>query len=554
MFMQKIEAARVTCDLFAVTKGFDGNGGSAVDRGSKPRTANEAEARAYADFIRRKNDLPELGKAELQHKGGAGRWATSHFHYVGATYGEEISRGEYQEGAFSVLFPGANQMRAPVTFETLDESGDVLTSSTMPVEPKKGGIVWGKDDVRKACGPVAKAKAARTPTPRTRKAAPTMAEQDKRRRAVLMALSLRARLRRARDIAADRLCQIAELTGKAASARQNAEERAKAPDAPATAPDAILSDLAAAERLMRGEVYVAPRPLSMREAFQALYCIARRDKLTGADLLHAACDLTGEPHETFKCWQASRLHIAVTRALETVEPMRRKLALSVLNGWGHGNPYRSPAMDSPRYAGWIRTVRRANALRKRLADAGRLELDAGNWVQRVLPLPVTPEPTPTAIQAECAVNAPCGAVRRTPAHERAIRRAWSERCARREAEADALMWARVAEIRQGKRKAAVAKAMRLARDLATAKQRAIGLEIRNDQVRQSLQGERNAAEDRARLAEQIAEDHLRMREEVQEALRATDARLKAAEAENAQLWAEIEALTAPATPVHERAA
>jgi len=377
MFMEKIEAARVTCDLFAVTKGFDGNGGSAVDRGSKPRTANEAEARAYADFIRRKNDLPELGKAELQHKGGTGRWATSHFHYVGATYGEEISRGEYEAGAYSVLFPGANQMRAAVTFETLDESGDVLTSSTMPVEPKKGGIVWGKDDVRKACGPIVKVKAARTPTPRTRKAAPTVAEQDKRRRAVMRALKLRAELRREREISQDRWRQImGKPSLRGATVARQMPEAITPTHVAQSAPDAILIDLAAAERMMRGEDYVAP---------------------------------------------------------------------------------------------------------------------------------------PTAIQAECAVNAPCGAVRRSSAHERAIRRAWAERKARREAEAD---W----EAAYSEAKAAQWQAV----------------------------SDAQAAHDRTRLAESIAEDHLRMREQMRAMLAALERRAEAAEAENAELWAEIEKLTAPA--------
>jgi DNA polymerase III sliding clamp (beta) subunit (PCNA family) len=108
---------------------------------------------------------------------------------------------------------------------------------------------------------------------------------------------------------------------------------------------------------------------------------------------------------------------------------------------------------------------------------------------------------PTAIQAG----------KRTPAHERAIRRAWAERKARRMAKAG--------------------------RDC---------IETTARTYAQSMERREQALRDQVKLAESIAEDHLRMREQVQAVLRATEARLAAAEAENAQLWGEIEGLTAPA--------
>lgn len=512
MFMQKIEAPRVTCDLFGVQSGFYGNGYGGHISGDKPRSATKAEALAYADFIRRKCNLPDLGKVALQDTGYRGGQALGHhFHYCGATYGEEIGRGEYQEGAFSVLFPGANMMRATVTMETLDESGEVISSQTLPVEPKKGGVLWSRDDVRKAAGPVAKPKRARKAPTRSR-AAPT-ASQDKRRRVTLKAMNLRAMLRDERAMSDARLAEIVELQRQLAEARQKPEERAGRPDAPATAPEAILSDLAAAQAMMRGETYTAPRPLSMREAFGALYRIARRDKVEGADLLHAACDLTGEPHETFRCPRACRLHTAVTRALEAPEGMREKLARQVLNCWGHGNPYRSPAMESPRFPAWRANVARADALRKRLADSGRLEFDAGNWVVRVLPLPVTPEPSPTAIQPDAT---PTGErVKRTAAHERAIRRAWAERAA----------------FRRQRAMAAEVKA-----------------ELKASYDRQAELHEQSLAHyDRAINAEHEAREALAAREDLKRMLADAEARLAAAEAENAQLWAEIETLTAPVT-------
>lgn len=628
MFMQKIEAPRVTCDLFGVESGFYGNGNGGHIRGDKPRSATEAEARAYADFIRRKCDLPDLGKVALQHAGGHGRWSTSHFHYVGATYGEEISRGEYQEGAYSVLFPGANQMRATVTLETLDESGEVISSQTMPVEPKKGGVVWSRDDVRKAAGKVAKpAKTKRTPT-RSR-AAPTV---DKRRRAILLALRLRAELRRARwalnqhngmgallkdELEASYAAQQ-ELRAELASARQtpqNCAAPASAPDALATAPDAILSDLAAAEAMMRGEGYVAPCPVSMREAFRTLYSRTRRDKLEGAAIMDAACDLTGEPRETFKAPRAARLCTAAMRALETPEGLRYRLQRNVLNGWGARHGLRSPAMDSPRFEAWRRVSTRADALRKRLADAGRLEFDAGNWVVRVLPLPVTPEPAPISESGKpdprdfdresdyiralagglCwfvgrwskhtrrhyefrftpgeydahrkawadahSGNLPAPTVDevgptptaiqrrgRTPAHERAIRRAWAERKARRDAQEVAQgYWQRWEEMQADRDRHAQetlneiggAMILRAKRRRAVLKARKATRSARYF-IRQS-----GAHYDRAINAEHEAREALAAREDLKRVLADAEARLAAAEAENAQLWAEIETLTAP---------
>lgn len=54
-----------------------------------------------------------------------------------------------------------------------------------------------------------------------------------------------------------------------------------------------------------------------------------------------------------------------------------------------------------------------------------------------------------------------------------------------------------------------------------------------------------AAKDRAQLAEQEAAEALAAREDLKRMLADAEARAAAAEAENAQLWAEIETLTAP---------
>lgn len=417
MFMEKIYLPRVTCDLFGATKGFEGSGCGS----DKPRAANEAEARAYADFIRRKVGLPDLGNVQMERRpypNGRGD-----FYYVGATFGQVLSGGgwegeagnrhyvpaQYEPGAFSVLFPGANQMRATVTMETLDDAGEVVSSQTMPVEPKKGGVVWSKDDVRKACGPVAKVKAARkAPTVAKRRATPTV---DKRRRLTLKAMNLRAMLRDERAMSDARLAEIVELQRQLAEARQERAAPVSAPDAPATSPDAILSDLAAAEALMRGEGYVAP-------------------------------------------------------------------------------------------------------------------------------LPVTPEAAPTAIQCR----------KRTPAHERAIRRAWSERKAARAARFNVLL---ARDMAANNRRAA-----EFQRERADAlAERVDALEYQSQQDRDAKRAADDAcvtyrqrqgeAEDAQRLAEQEAREALAAREDMKRMLADAEARAAAAEAENAQLWAEIETLTAP---------
>jgi hypothetical protein len=40
--------------------------------------------------------------------------------------------------------------------ETLGDDGEVIASQTLPVEPKKGGVIWSREDVRKAAGKVEK--------------------------------------------------------------------------------------------------------------------------------------------------------------------------------------------------------------------------------------------------------------------------------------------------------------------------------------------------------------------------------------------------------------
>lgn len=133
-----------------------------------------------------------------------------------------------------------------------------------------------------------------------------------------------------------------------------------------------------------------------------------------------------------------------------------------------------------------------------------------------------------------ALPAQAARPKRTPAHERAIRRAWAERKARRKAQWQAAEWedAQHRAWSEGvghkiKRRRAVLKAREAARSARYF-------------IRQS-----GAHYDRAINAEHEAREALAAREDLQRLLRDAEARLAAAEAENAQLWAEIETLTAP---------
>jgi len=70
-------------------------------------------------------------------------------------------------GGIVLEMPGYGQDQR-VTMETLDDAGEVVASQTLPVEPKKGGVIWDKAAVRKACGPVdkpAKGKRAKVADP-----------------------------------------------------------------------------------------------------------------------------------------------------------------------------------------------------------------------------------------------------------------------------------------------------------------------------------------------------------------------------------------------------
>jgi DNA polymerase III sliding clamp (beta) subunit (PCNA family) len=128
--------------------------------------------------------------------------------------------------------------------------------------------------------------------------------------------------------------------------------------------------------------------------------------------------------------------------------------------------------------------------------------------------------------------------KRTPAHERAIRRAWAERKARREAQWQAAEWEDAQH-----RAWSEGVGHKLKRRRAVLAAFAARMRTRH------FIGQMLAEYDRRNLAESEAREALAMRDQMRGMLASLERRAEAAEAENAELWAEIEKLTAPATPV-----
>lgn len=173
MHYSKIEAAAVPSlfDVHHENASLCGKSGK-----TGPRAAVAQEIRAYAAWLASKAGLYPFNASEVI--GGGIAWRSRHNEPVmGVTYGEQRGRNaetreyEYEPGSYSIPFPGRNAHRDKVTFETLDDDGNVIASSCLPVEPKKGGVIWDRDAVRKAAGKVAKPS-------RGKVAAPLSAEID----------------------------------------------------------------------------------------------------------------------------------------------------------------------------------------------------------------------------------------------------------------------------------------------------------------------------------------------------------------------------------------
>ena len=155
-------------DLFDVEAFDAGNSG-----GCKPcaRKATDKEIRTYAAWLAFNAGLATFKDDATIWEGSLSRSGDTR-RCIGVTFGDILSgrhvengewiEAQYQEGAFSIPLPGRNSHRDKVTMETLGDDGEVIRSQTLPVEPKKRGVIWDKATIRKACGPIAKpAKAKR---------------------------------------------------------------------------------------------------------------------------------------------------------------------------------------------------------------------------------------------------------------------------------------------------------------------------------------------------------------------------------------------------------
>ena len=148
--------------------------------GTGPRQANDSEVSAYLDWQRERRGLVKLPCQGLEWSGSYRRGKDERI-CIGATYGAQTvaavhesgrwegenytpgrnTPAQWENGSYSLLMPGYAAHRATVTMETLNDAGEVQRSQTLPREPKKGGVIWSRDEVRKAHGPVEKARKAR---------------------------------------------------------------------------------------------------------------------------------------------------------------------------------------------------------------------------------------------------------------------------------------------------------------------------------------------------------------------------------------------------------
>jgi hypothetical protein len=151
-------ARRAPLNLFNVSTWTAAGTQRAAAR-DKARTATPVEVVTYARWLAARDALPVLESIEVNSQG--------------ATFGVCLKRerfengvwaaAEYEPGAYSIPLPGRRRGGDRVTMETLDEGGEVVSSSTLPIDPKKGGVIWDAAAVRRAVGPIDKPPRKRTP-------------------------------------------------------------------------------------------------------------------------------------------------------------------------------------------------------------------------------------------------------------------------------------------------------------------------------------------------------------------------------------------------------
>lgn len=127
------------------------------------RTATDEEAAAYLIALAERAGLRTFPAMELERAESTGRGRKHVAAIMGGTFGRRIERPTrengfapvYENGAYSVPMPG--RIRQPVTLEWLDDDGNVIRAQSMPVDPKKGAVLWDRAAVQEAVGKVEKA-------------------------------------------------------------------------------------------------------------------------------------------------------------------------------------------------------------------------------------------------------------------------------------------------------------------------------------------------------------------------------------------------------------
>lgn len=159
MHYQPIEREAPALDLFDVETDTSTMCGSKP----KPRCATDKEVRAYMRWLSDRARLHQFDDMSVGPRGATFGSITKVSEWDRESRSYTIA--EYETGAYSIAMPGANQS-ATVTMETLDEAGAVILSQSLPIDPKKSGIIWDKAAVHRAVGPVAKpAKGQRKSSP-----------------------------------------------------------------------------------------------------------------------------------------------------------------------------------------------------------------------------------------------------------------------------------------------------------------------------------------------------------------------------------------------------
>lgn len=164
--MEHARIEKAVFDLFNIERAF------IPTPKDKPRKATDCEVRAYAEWLALQAGLYPGFSSSIETVGSWSRQCDNR-RTMGVTFGDVLKGrhycqetrayipDQYADGAFSIPLPGRNSHRDTVTMETLGDGGEAIASQTLPIEPKKGGILWDRAAVRKACGPVAKPGKAR---------------------------------------------------------------------------------------------------------------------------------------------------------------------------------------------------------------------------------------------------------------------------------------------------------------------------------------------------------------------------------------------------------